>query len=672
MIKADFSRDLNPEQRRVVLEGDGHCLVLAGAGSGKTRTVTYRVAHLIGQGVRPDQILLLTFTNKAANEMLSRVKALVGVPRGGAGDGSSRVNVWGGTFHATGNRILRHYADRIGFGRDFTILDMEDSKDLVKLCLKEMISDAADLKRYPSAATIADVVSFARSAMIPVGEALDYKYPRFTQHEDLVSEVGKAYARRKRMANAMDFDDLLAFWLELLQTDVAARERLTEAFKYILVDEYQDTNPLQAAITDHLAAKHGNLLVVGDDAQSIYSFRAAAIKNILTFPDRFPKVKVFRLETNYRSSPEILKLANAIIAENEEQFKKKLRPIRPAAERPTVVSFPTASDEAEYIAREVLRAHTSGTPLREIAVLFRATHVTQPLEMELMRREIPYEYRGGMKFFERAHIKDVLAFLRIRENPKDAIAWMRTLALHEGIGEATAGKLLARLRELPSASDVGSIDAAAILGVKAARGFENFMRSFRPLLDLKRPGDMIRAVLGGPYRTYLLHEYPDAEQRVQDLEQFATFAERYQELGTFLSEVALKDDYGAARDAGADERDRLVLTTIHQAKGLEWDRVFVMHLVDGVFPNKRAALEENGLEEERRLFYVAATRARKRLMLTYPTTSGYDILSILQASSFIQDLNPKLVDTLRAEGPAIRPVVSLDAVQYLHDPQYVD
>lgn len=644
--------ELNPEQLDVVLHGDGPCLVLAGAGSGKTRVVTHRVAHLLANGAQPQEILLLTFTNKAAQEMLSRVATICEGkvdPRG----------IWGGTFHATGNRILRSFAPRIGFGRDFTIVDAEDSRDLVKLCIKDAIVDV-DSKRFPSAATLHDIISYARNAMVPIEESVDRKYPRFLPFAGEIESIAAAYARRKRMANAMDFDDLLCFWLELLRSDAEASERLTNAFRYILVDEYQDTNPLQAGITDHMASKHGNLLVVGDDAQSIYSFRAAAVENILSFPKRFPGTKVFKLETNYRSSPEILKVANAIISENREQFKKKLRPVRSALVKPTLTAFATAGEEAESIAKRILRLHNDGMTLNNISVLFRATHITQPLEMELMRRDIPYEYRGGMKFFERAHIKDILAFLRIRENPKDAMAWMRVLSLQEGIGEATAGKLLERVRGITEPNGILGIDPVQILGAKAFRGWNTFLASYRPLAGIDRPAPMIRTLVEGPYKDHLTHEFPDAESRLQDLEQFAVFAEGYTKLGDFLSEVALKDDYGAKRTAGAPERDRLILSTIHQSKGLEWDAVFVIHMADGIFPNKRAALEENGLEEERRLFYVAATRARRELNLSYPTTSGFDILSIQNPSPFLEEIPRTLIESRRPTPSGDEPVIELD------------
>lgn len=656
MTRVNLEKDLNPEQQRVVRDGDGPCLVLAGAGSGKTRTVTYRVAHLIASGVRPEEILLLTFTNKAANEMLSRVRQLVGA----SGDGAERARVWGGTFHATANRILRSYADRLGFGRDFTIIDTEDGKDLIKLCVKQAVPEP-ELKRFPGAGTLADVISYSRNALIPLGEALDLKYPRFLPHEATIADIAARYTRRKLAANAMDFDDLLAHWLQLLNTDTAARERLSAAWRYILVDEYQDTNPLQAAITDRLASTHGNLLVVGDDMQSIYSFRAAAIENILSFPKRFPRAKVFKLETNYRSSPEILRLANTVIKENDRQFKKKLKPVRPAHAKPSLASFGTASEEAEYVAKKILMLHREGTPLSNMAVLFRATHSTQPLEMELMRREIPYEYRGGMKFFERAHIKDVLAFLRIRENPKDAMAWMRALSLHAGIGEATAEKLIERMRTAPASRQLDSFDAGTVLGAKAVVGWNEFMRTFSPLLALERPAALIRALLLSPYREYMEREYPDSENRIADIEQFASFAETYRSLGAFLSEVALKDDYGARRDAPAAEADRLILSTIHQAKGLEWDAVFIIHLIEGVFPHKRAAREENGLEEERRLFYVAITRARRDLLLSYPATSGYDILSVLEPSSFIGELGPQVLTVLHRDADGFRETIETTA-----------
>lgn len=645
--------ELNPAQRRVVEEGDGPCLVLAGAGSGKTRTLTYRVAHLLGKGVAPDRVLLLTFTNKASREMLGRVEQLIG---------RAKAGVWGGTFHATANRILRANAERIGFTPKFTILDTDDARHLVKTAVADAgVSTTA--RRFPSPGVLADVISYARNARVPIDEALELKSPRFSNLVSQIEDVATHYARRKRAANAMDFDDLLAHLLQLLQTDTHARELLSSQFQYILVDEYQDTNPIQADITDLLSSRHKNLLVVGDDAQSIYSFRAASIDNILSFPKRFPDAKTFRLETNYRSSPQILDLANDIIEKNLNQFEKELKPVKINAEKPYLVPTATRAEEASFIADKILELHHNGLPLAAIAVLFRSTYLTESLEFELNRRDIPYDYRGGLKFFERAHIKDVVAFLRVIQNPKDEPALTRALTRFPGIGEGAAGKIVAHSQEkLFTAPDLATAELDGIVPPKAVAGWREFARILGAALGKNTPAEMIRSVLANWYADYLTAEHPDARSRIQDLEQFALFAERSRSLEAFLTDISLREDYGAERKTATDqEKDRIVLSTIHQAKGLEWDVVFIMSLTASDFPHRRAALEEGGIEEERRLLYVAATRARKLLFLTYPISSGDDMLSVVGPSPFLEELDRKLISELRPRERGYEPVIEVDA-----------
>ncbi len=634
--KIDYQTELNAEQFAVVSGADGPALVLAGAGSGKTRTIVYRVAWLIEHGVSPDSILLLTFTNKAAAEMMARVEQLLG---------TSVRGFWGGTFHSIANRILRRAAERLGYTGAFTILDSDDAKSLLKLCHKE---NAPAEKNFPAPAVVMDVLSYARNAAVSIAEALDRKQPDWVECEVEFGRIAAAYAAKKKAANAMDFDDLLGNLLLLLNTEPIFADRLSEKFRYVLVDEYQDTNPIQAAIVDRLAARHRNLLVVGDDAQSIYSFRAATIDNILTFPKRFADAKIFRLETNYRSSPEILAVANEVISKNARQFPKVLRAFLPAGKKPTLVPAGTTAEEARFVAQSLTERHAAGLPLARMAVLFRAAHHSQELEFELARRGIPYEYRGGLKFFERAHVKDVVGFLKLLANPKDTVAWIRVLSMQAGIGAAGAAKIaadlgatLASIREIPDT-------VSSLVPGRAMGGWREVRGIFAQMISAPTPAETIRAVATSAYAQYLAAEYPNASDRLEDLEEFAKFAEGFENLEQFLAEVTLKDDYGAVKAGGSEAgRDKLVLSTIHQAKGLEWDVVHLIRLLNGSFPHSRALLEPNGIEEERRLFYVAVTRAKKALCLSYPVTAGYDDLAVASPSPFINEIDCNLLDGAR-------------------------
>lgn len=648
-----FNDELNPEQLRVVLEADGPCLVLAGAGSGKTRVITYRVAHLLQKGINPASILLLTFTNKAANEMLSRVSMLAG---------KKSTGLVGGTFHSVAHRILRANGAALGYGSNFSVLDQEDSRDMLKLGMKDIGFEHKE-RRAPSPGVLQGIISFSRNSRLSIGEVIDAKYPQFYPYSSQIEDLARAYAKRKKQSNTLDFDDLLSKLLALLREQAEVREHLAGKFQYILVDEYQDTNAIQADIVDALASRHRNLLVVGDDAQSIYSFRAATVTNILDFPRRYPDTKIFRLETNYRSSPEILDVANSIITNNTNQFFKELKAVRKTGEKPTLVPTSSATDEAEFVAERILELREDGVELKDTAVLFRATHHSQVLEMELMKRDIPYEYRGGLKFFERSHIKDSLAYLRIFANPADEVSWMRVLTAATGIGPATASAIISKVSRIATIDELQEVNLNDVLGIKAEIGWKETKSIFSSLIKAgkKEPAVLIRALIKSNYKDYLEAEHPNFEERLEDLEQMAVFAGNAADLDQFLGEVGLYDNFGALRsETGRADNERIVLSTIHQAKGLEWDTVFLIHLTDANFPNRRALSEEGGLEEERRLFYVAVTRAKRNLYLTYPASSGFDSLAMQTPSMFLEEIDHRLLTRHEIESKYGERIIELD------------
>jgi DNA helicase II / ATP-dependent DNA helicase PcrA len=641
-LKIDYAKELNTEQLNVVEHGDGHVLVLAGAGSGKTRTIVYRVAWLLEHGVRPDRILLVTFTNKAAREMLGRVHSLLG---------ASFASVWGGTFHHVANRILRQYAKLVGRESNFTILDQEDSRSLISACVADLNIDTTQ-KRFPAPGVLQNLISFSRNTRRDLDELVAEQLPNFNHVADQVQAVAKRYAERKAKQNAMDFDDLLVLMLRLLTEHAHVRTKLQEQFQYVLVDEFQDTNALQGELVRHLSSKHGNLLVVGDDSQSIYAFRGADIQNILQFPKDFPDVHQFKLQMNYRSLPEILQVANAVIANNLEQFPKELQPVRPSGDKPQLVPCRDDNQEAAFIAQRVLELQEQGLKLANIAVLVRAVSHTQTLEFELAQRDIPYIVRGGLRFFERAHIKDVIAYCKLLANPQDEVAWLRAMTLHVGIGPKTAAAAFTFSRE--SGQDLAHLDLTKLGDRRSSKGIASFQSVLTQLLKVGvvdeekgttyAPQDLIRVIATGDYIDYLRSQYTDANERLQDLEQLALFASKYKSLTSFLSDVSLQEVFSAGAANGEDD-DALVLSTIHQAKGLEWEAVFVPRLVEGGFPNARALDEDGGTEEERRLFYVAVTRAKTFLTLTYPlllNPTGSMILT--RPSRFVDEIPSKLVE----------------------------
>jgi DNA helicase-2/ATP-dependent DNA helicase PcrA len=605
----DYEKELNEEQLEAVRTPPGPILVIAGAGSGKTRTLTYRVAYLIEQGISPENILLLTFTNKAAKEMLSRVTALL--PH-------DISRIWGGTFHHIANRLLRSQANRLGYGQDFTIMDRDESKDLAGACIEGAGLDPKD-KRLPKGDVLVDIFGLAANKEIPVAQVVRDQYPYFEDVLPQIELLQRTYRDRKKANNVMDYDDLLSNALKVLQDFPDVLERYQRKFQHILVDEYQDTNKIQSDFIDLLAAGHRHLMVVGDDAQSIYSWRGAEVKNILSFPERYVGAKVVRIETNYRSTPEILNLANTAIAGNSLQFKKDLRAIRPAERlpKPALVCLADGNQQASFVAQRVLELREEGTDLRDMAILYRSHFHAMELQMELTRRNIPFQITSGLRFFEQAHIKDVSAFIKLAANPRDELAFKRIAGLWPGVGMKTAEKLW---QKFSGGRPLHEIEAPA----KAGGAWKQWAETHRQLLDpvLKdRTAQQIQVVIEAVYEDYMKIKFTNYQSRLEDLAQLRSFAEDIPTTSEFLSQLSLLTNNDGATGAGGastNDDEKLKLSTVHQAKGLEWKVVFVIMLCDGLFPSSRSTENLAGEEEERRLFYVAVTRARDELYLTYP------------------------------------------------------
>ncbi|MEO7503252.1 MAG: ATP-dependent helicase [Gemmatimonadaceae bacterium] len=629
----DLSADLNPQQAAAATHGAGPLLIIAGAGTGKTRTLIYRVAHLIDNGVKAERILLLTFTRRAAQEMLSRAERLVG--------GSSR-KVHGGTFHATGHRLLRRFGAAAGLPRDFTIMDQGDSADLMQLS-RSQLGYAAKAKRFPKKETLQYVYSRHVNTSISIEDILRDDYAQFVDYLEDFKKIYGDYTARKQQRNLVDYDDLLLFWAMLLEGSPEIGGRIASLYDQILVDEYQDTNVLQARILKGLCSTHCNITVVGDDAQSIYSFRGANFRNILGFPKQFEGATIVTLEQNYRSTEPILDVTNTLISRAAERFTKNLWTERKGGELPWLVAAHDEEQQTRFVVDRILELHEEGTPLRQIAVLFRAGYMSANLEIELTNRKIPFEKWGGLKFLEAAHVKDVLAFLRILENPRDEVSWYRILLLLPGIGESTARSAIDSMAS-------AAWESAAFGRYQPPPRARAAHAALVALLDQLRGGPSAdEAIVAAEiarvrllYDNVLRERYDKAEPRLADLDQLQHIAAGYPDRATFLSALALEPPQATQDLAGAsgdEENDYLVLSTAHSAKGKEWDAVFVIWAVDGWFPSARCLKTPEETEEERRLMYVAMTRARNHLSIVYPlnaysTRRGSDY-SIDQLSRFI-------------------------------------
>lgn len=613
----DFAAELNAEQYAAVTAPSGPSLVIAGAGSGKTRTLTYRVAWLLSQGVPPSSILLLTFTNKAAREMLERVAQLV--PE--AVDG-----IWGGTFHSIGNRLLRRHAEDMGYKSGFSILDRDDQEALLEAVVSNQGWRGSD-KNFPKAGVLADVFSYSVNTCQTLEQVILHRHRYFYRFREELEKLQTLFEARKRETNSFDFDDLLAKPLALLlQRDDLARS-YQQRFRHILVDEYQDTNLLQARWIDLLAAGHRSLMVVGDDAQSIYSWRGADCANILEFPQRYPDAVVYKIETNYRSVPEVLQLANETIAQNSAQFPKNLQAVRtPTASLPALVCLGTNNQQAAFIAQRILELYGDGIPFAEMAVLYRAHFHSMEIQFEFTRRGIPFHITSGLRFFEQAHIKDVAAYMKLAVNPRDEIAFKRLARLLPGIGNKSADSLWQQVNSLLAGEpDFSRLQDLRKVPGKASAGWSQFVHLLVELTPQGQPlppQEMIQSILLAGYVDYLRAEYANSEQREEDLRTLAEFAADFSATADFLAQLALLSSVDTAGSSSVssrqEEHDAVTLSSIHQAKGLEWRVVFVPWLTEGAFPGSRSLEVPAALEEERRLFYVAVTRCRDELYLTYP------------------------------------------------------
>jgi len=627
--KIDYKSELNEAQLDVVLNGDGPCLVLAGAGSGKTKTLVFRVISLLEKGVDPGNILLLTFTNKAAKEMFSRIEKQLGVGIKG---------LWGGTFHHIGNRFLRKYGQLINIKPNFNILDDHDSSDMIKAAYKE-VGLPAD-KYFPKPSVVKNIIGIASNLSMPIEDVIRDKYD-FVKDEYIwiIEKIKGLYAKKKQFSNSLDFDDLLIKWNQLLYENREFKEAMSKKFKYLLIDEYQDTNKIQSDIIENLSGEASNILAVGDDAQSIYGFRGADIKNILQFPQRFKNCKIFKLETNYRSTPEILHLANSCIKNNEGKFDKSLKSIKDQSIKPTLSALISPKEEAKYICQKVLDLQSkNGLALSEVAILFRSHYQSIEIELQLNKKNIPYEMRGGMRFFEQAHIKDLLAYLRIISNFKDEMAWTRILLMLPSIGMATANKIWQRISTFNSVSDFCNDDFSNISS-KSQIFVKGLQKNIKKIIEIDENNlPLILTAIFEDYQDYLKSNYENANERIEDIEQLIDFSRQYSSMTQFLSDAVLSEGFGGQRgtENGSDNEEAVVLSTIHQAKGLEWKAVFVVGLNEMQFPHAKSTLKNQDLEEERRLFYVAVTRAKEYLFLTYSLFASDDNLN--QPSRFITEL----------------------------------
>jgi ATP-dependent DNA helicase UvrD/PcrA len=640
-IHIDYAAELNEQQLAAVTAPPGPLLVIAGAGSGKTRTLTYRVAYLLENGIDPRNILLLTFTNKAARQMLDRVANLLPVNASG---------LWGGTFHSVGNRILRRHGSALGYSSGFTIMDREDQKDLINTVVASAGIDPKEI-RFPKGDVLGEIFSFVVNTEKPLEELLAEKFPYFLPLLDKIRDVHGRYEKKKKATNSLDFDDLLEKTLSMFQQHESIAEFYRRQFQFILVDEYQDTNRIQADLVDLLARDHRNVMVVGDDAQSIYSWRGANFQNILEFPERYPDAQVFKIEMNYRSVPEILEVANAAIAANVEQFRKHLSATRQSnAVKPALVALNDGAEQAQFVAQRILELRDEDVDLSDIAVLYRAHYHAIELQLELSRRGIPYQITSGIRFFEQAHIKDVTSFIRFVANPRDEVAFIRMAKLLPGIGNRTAENLWRAWKKSPLVANFGERLLSMNVPPKSKKAWEQLAHTLdeiAPRGQPNPPSDMIRSVVEAIYDDYAKVNFPNYELRREDLDQLAVFARQFKDVHEFLSQLALISNVdGEAAPNQTSDKEAVKLSTVHQAKGLEFHTVFVIWLTDGMFPSSRSLDTRDALEEERRLFYVSITRARDELYLTFPhmrLSGGYgDVFQ--RPSRFLKEIPNKLVE----------------------------
>lgn len=682
--RIDFPKELNAQQYEAVTSPPGPALVIAGAGSGKTRTLTYRVAWLLEQGYSPGSILLLTFTNKAAKEMLHRVSELVSL---------DTSMIWGGTFHSFANRILRRHASLIGYSSSFSILDAEDQRGLLGRIIKAVLTgaplsqnktadndesttlaetDVVDAimpaktskerrksktdkeKRFPKPEVLMSVNGLSANTGRTLEQILQKDFIHLLPQQREILRVLEEYGRAKRESDSMDFDDLLVNAVQLLRENEEVRLHYGNKFRQVLVDEYQDTNYIQDSLVDLLVRDHRNIMVVGDDAQSIYSWRGADMNHIMDFPKKYPDARLFKIETNYRSVPEILELSNAAIRSNSIQYEKKLVSSRePGDILPALVPTRTPSMQAKFVAKRILETIESGVEPREIAVLYRAHYQSLEIQMELVKQGIPFHITSGVRFFEQAHIKDVVSFLRFISNPRDEVAFGRLVGLVPGIGPATRSKLwqswltAAQQTNFALPKKFSEEWSHFPIPKKSAAFWIQLLYTLDELVPSSGstlPEEMLKSILYGVYEEHIQASFDNYEQRKQDIEQLISYSRQFLDLTDLLSQLSLM----STTDQSETIENAVTLSTIHQAKGLEWHSVFVVWLADGMFPHQRSILEgdHKAMEEERRLFYVAVTRAKDKLYLSYPVLNSlsYSGDISLSPSRFLNEFPDSLVE----------------------------
>ncbi len=688
-LTIDYAAELNGEQLAAVEAPPGPALVIAGAGSGKTRTLTYRVAYLLENGIDPRRILLLTFTNKAAREMLERVAALVNC---------DTTQLWGGTFHSVGNRILRRHPEAAGLSEGFTILDRDDVESMWDGVADE-VSKAFSGLPMPKGNVLAELFSYQVNAGRPMQEVVLERFPALAERSEVVDALAKGFRGRKGRANAVDFDDLIVRTVGLLKEHPEIAEFYQRQFQFVLIDEYQDTNPLQAEFIGLLAARHRNVMAVGDDAQAIYSWRGADIRNMLDFTERYPGATVYKIEQNYRSTPQILGVANAVISGNRSQFPKELRAVRPSGCAPGIARVMSSADQAALVAQRIEELVDEGVDPGEIAVLYRAHFHSMEIQMELTRRRIPFGITSGLRFFEQAHVKDVASVLKFLVNVTDEMAFKRVVRLMPGVGAKAAETIWTSVRDLtegmlrPAGSAPGlpeipsDLPADAFVPVperdvrerlqvaagvacelpellrgvkvpaKASSMWEQFVETLAECVGEEgflEPAAMLRSIVEGFYDDHARLEYANYDLRREDLMTLVGFAGQYNDPLEFLDQLAL---VSSVERPDEDEGESVVtLSSVHQAKGLEWRAVFVVWMAEGAFPSGRSLENEAAMEEERRLFYVAVTRAREQLLLTFPYMrtvgrgGGGD--SIQRPSRFLGEIPEGLLEEWEVSGGA--------------------
>ena len=636
-FKIDYRKELNTSQLEAVEATEGTYLLIAGAGSGKTRTLIYRVARLIETGIGAESILLLTFTRKASQEMLRRAASLIDYP-------CERVS--GGTFHSFANMILRRNSKFINFPSNFTILDRSDSEDAINL-LRNQLNLNTKEKRFPRKDTINHIFSMSVNRNLSVESIIERDYSHFVDHIEDLKKLREFYSKYKLSNFLMDYDDLLVFFKKLLEDNKEIRNRLSNQYRFIMVDEYQDTNEIQAEITKLLCSVHQNIMVVGDDSQSIYSFRGASFRNIMDFPNSFPDTKIIKLEENYRSTQPILGLTNEIIMQAKEKYTKILFTRKIGGNLPALIVASDEYSQSKFVAQKIMELREEGIQLNEIAVLFRSSHLSFDLEIELNRRNIPYSKYGGFKFIETAHIKDILAHLRVIVNPKDFISWHRLLLLIEGVGPKTTNGIIMSIKD--TGKNILSV-LDQFSGARLKNGIRKLIEVLNEITEKNMtPAEKVNSLIKY-YTPILTEKHDDYPKRLKDLDHLLMITERYNNIEDFLTDMVLEppDERKSVSDVTPEnkEDELLVLSTVHSAKGLEWHSVFIIWALEGVFPSSYSYRSEEEIEEERRLMYVASTRAKSNLFITYPVNifdhSRGTVLS--KPSRFIDNIPQNLLE----------------------------